>query len=72
MFFWGTEMKHGIARGEIGIESVMDLFGKSRRTVYRMISEGRLPNPLRNGKRIVWDKNDIDRHLKYGKHLIKR
>ena len=63
------KFKQGVPRGYYGIKDLSELFGKSSRTIYQMIAEGRLPKPFKDGRRNIWDKKKIDNWLEYGKFL---
>jgi predicted DNA-binding transcriptional regulator AlpA len=64
--------KHGIPEGYVGVQELRERLGKSSTTIWRMILDGRLPKPLKDGKRNVWDKLDIERWIKNGKFLKRR
>ena len=64
--------KHGIPKGYIGVETLRELLGKSATTIWKMTHDGRLPKPLRDGKRNVWEKLEVERWIKNGKFLRKR
>ena len=64
--------EHGIPRGYIGMAELRETIHKSRATIWRMVHDGRLPKPLKDGKRNVWDKLEIERWIKNGKFLRKR
>ena len=57
----------GTPKGYIGMSDVCRLFGKSRKTIYNMIGDGRLPKPLRFGSLLVWDEKDVQNWLKNAK-----
>jgi len=58
--------ENGIPDGYIGVNGLTELLHKSKPTIRRMIQEGRLPKPLKDGKLLVWDKKEIDRWVKNG------
>lgn len=62
--------KHKITAGFVGVEYIEETTGKSRTTISRMIRENRLPEPYQDGRRIVWEKNEIDCWIKNKKHMI--
>ena len=66
------QYKHGIPKGYIGVETLRELLGKSVTTIWKMTHDGRLPKPLRDGKRNVWEKLEVERWIKNGKFLRKR
>jgi predicted DNA-binding transcriptional regulator AlpA len=64
--------KHGIPQGYIGVPTLREWLGKSATTIWKMTLDGRLPKPLKDGKRNVWDEKEIRRWIQYGKFLRKR
>jgi len=63
---------HRIAEGYIGVPELKKRLGKSATTIWKMTVDGRLPKPLKDGKRNVWDAQEIDRWIKNGKFLRRR
>jgi len=61
------KFKQGTPKGYYGVRDLCELYGKSSTTIYLMIAEGRLPKPLKDGRRNIWDKKTIDRNLQYAK-----
>jgi len=61
-----------VREGYIGVREVCELFGRSRAAIYMMIAEGRLPKPLKDGKRNIWDRKEIQRHIEHAKFTRKR
>jgi len=59
--------ENGVPKGYIGVKEVCELFGKSQKTIYQMIAEGRLPKPLKDGKLNIWDRKTIKNILDYAK-----
>jgi len=59
--------ENGIPKGYIGVNEVCELFGKSRKTIYQMIAEKRLPKPLKDGKLNIWDRKMIMNILVHAK-----
>ena len=53
----------GVPRGYVGVAEVCEMFGRSRKSIARMIVDGRLPQPLRHGRQLIWDKLDLQRRL---------
>jgi len=58
-------------QGYIGVLELCELFGKSKKTIYRMIAEGRLPKPLKDGRINIWDRKDIKNILTHAKFAKK-
>ena len=63
---------HGVPVGYIGTAGVQALLNKSRGTIWRMILDGRLPRPLRDGKMNIWDRKEILRWIDNAKFCKKR
>ena len=53
----------GVPRGYVGVAEVCEMFGRSRKSISRMIADGRLPKPLRHGRQLIWDKLELQRRL---------
>jgi len=62
-----TTRRYGIPVGYIGTAGVQALLNKSRSTIWRMIHEGRLPKPLRDGKIKIWDEKEMKRWVEHAK-----
>jgi len=62
-----TKRKYGIPVGYIGTAGVQALLNKSRATIWRMVSDGRLPKPLQDGCIQIWDEQTIKNWVKYAK-----
>ena len=66
-----NEMKRkgltGVPRGYVGVAEVSEMFGRSRKSITRMVADGRLPKPLRHGKQLIWDKLELQRRLSNAK-----
>jgi len=63
---------HRIAKGYVGVPELQERLGKSATTIWKMTLDGRLPKPLKDGKRNVWDELEIRRWIQNGKFLRKR
>jgi predicted DNA-binding transcriptional regulator AlpA len=61
--------ENGVPEGYVSTNELRERLGKSPVTIWRMILDGRLPKPLKDGKRNVWDKREIDRWIANGKFL---
>lgn len=57
----------GIPRGYVGVREACEMFGRSRKSITRMIADGRLPKPLRHGRQLIWDKLEHQRRLSNAK-----
>jgi len=64
--------KHGVPVGYIGTAGVQALLNKSKGTIWRMILDGRLPKPLRDGQINIWDRKEILRWIDNAKFCKKR
>ena len=62
---------HGVPVGYLNTEAVCLLFGRSRKTINRMIETGVLPKPLKFGRQSLWDKKEMESWLKYAKFAKK-
>jgi predicted DNA-binding transcriptional regulator AlpA len=51
--------KCGVPEGYLGVADVQKLLNKCRATIWKMVNEGRLPKPLRDGKLRIWDEKEI-------------
>lgn len=58
---------HGVPVGYINMAEFCRLFGRSPKTVRRMIETGTLPRPLKFGRQNLWDKKEIDKWLQHAK-----
>jgi len=58
-----TNRRCGIPVGYIGTAGVQALLNKSEATIWRMILDGRLPKPLRDGKIRIWDRKEMLRWI---------
>ena len=59
--------ENGIPKGYIGVNELCEWFGKSKKTIYQMVAEGRLPKPFKDGKLNIWDRKEIKSILEYAK-----
>jgi len=50
-----------VPTGFYGTKDLMEMFGKSDVTIWKIVKDGRLPKPFKNGKQNVWDKKTIQR-----------
>ena len=50
----------------IPAEAVASLLGISKRTVWRLLSAGKLPEPLRLGSVVRWSRAEIEEWIKAG------
>jgi predicted DNA-binding transcriptional regulator AlpA len=64
--------KYGIPKGYIGTAGVQALLNKSEATIWRMVHDGRLPPPLRDGKINIWDEKEIKRWIENAKFCKKK
>jgi predicted DNA-binding transcriptional regulator AlpA len=58
-----TKRKYGIPVGYIGTADVRGLLNKSKATIWRMVNDGRLPRPLKDGKINIWDRKEMLRWI---------
>jgi len=59
--------RHGVPVGYIGTADVRALLNKSATTIWKMINDGRLPKPLRDGKLRIWDRKELLRWIQNAK-----
>jgi predicted DNA-binding transcriptional regulator AlpA len=64
--------KCGIPEGYLGVADVQRLLNKCKSTIWQMVSDGRLPKPLRDGKLMIWDEKDLKTWIKNAKFGKKR
>jgi excisionase family DNA binding protein len=50
----------------IPAEKVADLLGISKRTLWRLLSAGRLPEPVRLGSIVRWNKDELQEWIDKG------
>ena len=50
----------------IPAEAVASLLGISKRTLWRLLSAGKLPEPLRLGSVVRWNRAEIEEWIKAG------
>ena len=62
-----TQRKYGIPVGYIGTAEVQALLNKSRGTIWRMVNDGRLPQPLQDGCIKIWDRKEMLRWIENAK-----
>jgi predicted DNA-binding transcriptional regulator AlpA len=62
-----TNRRYGIPVGYIGTAGVQALLNKSRATIWRMVMDGRLPQPLRDGCIKIWDEKELKRWINNAK-----
>jgi len=53
----------GIQDRLLGLESVAEMLGLSRRQVYRLIAGGELPRPVKQGSRSVLFLSDVETYM---------
>ena len=53
--------------GYIGIGRMEELFSRSRCTILQMVATGKLPKPLKDGGRNIWDEKEVMTWLKNAK-----
>ena len=41
------------------------LANRSRASIYRDIEQGRIPKPIKLGRSVYWEENQITQHLQY-------
>jgi len=58
-----TKRRYGIPVGYVGTADVQALLNKSQATIWRMIHDGRLPKPLRDGRIRIWDRKEMLRWI---------
>ena len=58
-----TKRRYGIPVGYIGTADVQTLLNKSKATIWRMVNDGRLPKPLRDGRIKIWDRKEMLRWI---------
>ena len=61
--------EHGVPEGYIGIAELRGILHKARSTIWQMVHDGRLPKPLRDGRRKIWDRKEMMRWIQNGKFL---
>ena len=59
--------ENGIPTGYLGTRDLQELLGKSTVTIWKMIKDGRLPKPLKDGKLNIWDRKQIMNLLEHAK-----
>jgi predicted DNA-binding transcriptional regulator AlpA len=67
-----TRGKCGVPGGYFGVADVQALLNKSKATIWRMVHDGRLPQPLRDGKINIWDAKDMMRWIENAKFCKKK
>ena len=67
-----TKRKYGIPVGYIGTAEVRALLNKGQTTIWRMVNDGRLPKPLRDGKIKIWDEKEIQNWVRHAKFCQKK
>jgi len=54
-------------QGYIGFGRMEELFARSRNTILQMVADGKLPKPLKDGQRNIWDETEVMKWLKNAK-----
>jgi predicted DNA-binding transcriptional regulator AlpA len=67
-----TQRRYGIPVGYIGTAEVRALLNKGQTTIWRMVNDGRLPKPLRDGKIKIWDEKEIKNWIRHAKFCRKK
>lgn len=62
-------MKHKTHANYYTIRDVRELLQRGRTAIHKMIKDGRLPEPSKDGRLNVWKKSEFDRWIKLEKHL---
>lgn len=63
----GKKGSHGTPAGYINIAGMCELFGRSPKTIRRLVGLGTLPSPLKFGRQDIWDRKEVDTWLKNAK-----
>ena len=58
---------HGIPAGFIGMREMCRLFGRSPKSIGRMVAMKTLPRPLKFGRQNIWDRKEIENWLRHAK-----
>ena len=67
-----TEISKPLVERTYTLPEIMALLGCGRSTVYRMVSEGRLPSPTRFGRRTLWFRTSVDVGIESWRHKSER
>jgi predicted DNA-binding transcriptional regulator AlpA len=62
---------HGTPAGYVNMAELCQLFGRSRKTIHRMVETGALPRPLKFGRQNIWEQKEIETWLKHAKFAKK-
>jgi excisionase family DNA binding protein len=52
------------AKTYLTVEDLMEILHVSRGTIYEYKRDGKLPDPITMGKRLLWRSDDVDEFLK--------
>ena len=61
------KVQYSAPRGYVGLREMCELFGRHRWTINQMVEDGRLPKPLKDGCRNIWDRKEIMSWLEHAK-----
>jgi excisionase family DNA binding protein len=62
---------HGVPEGYASMKEMCQRFGRSPKTIRRMVETGSLPRPLKFGRQCLWDQKEIESWLKHAKFAKK-
>jgi predicted DNA-binding transcriptional regulator AlpA len=62
---------HGVPEGYINMREMCLRFGRSRKTIRRLVETGGLPRPLKFGTQNIWERKEIETWLKHAKFAKK-
>jgi predicted DNA-binding transcriptional regulator AlpA len=62
---------HGVPVGYVDMKEMCQWFGRSPKSIRRMVETGSLPRPLKFGRQSLWDKKEIESWLKHAKFAKK-
>lgn len=55
------------------LDEIAERMGKSKRTVMRMVKQGRFPKPtIRNGRLIEWNETVVERWVRHHRRHVRR
>ena len=61
----------GVPEGYADTKELCQRFGRSPKTIRRMVGLGTLPRPLKFGRQSLWDRKEIEAWLKHAKFTKK-
>jgi predicted DNA-binding transcriptional regulator AlpA len=62
---------HGVPQGYINTAEMCQRFGRSPKTIRRLVATGVLPKPLKFGRQSLWDEKEAESWLKHAKFAKK-